>query len=159
MDRLHYFEDLEVGGRWESSARTVTETDILQFAGMTGDFDPLHVDHEYARETPYGQIIAHGLLGLSWVAGLASRRPSVRTLAFAEIGQWRFVQPIYVGDTVRAITEVLEKSDPGRRSGRVTWLRSLVNQRDEILQQGTFVTVVATAAAARRTRVAAHSAA
>lgn len=72
-----HFGDLAVGDHWTSFGRTVTETDVVNFAGMTGDYDPLHVDHEFARQTPFGKPIAHGLLGLSLVAGLASQCPSV----------------------------------------------------------------------------------
>ena len=108
MTRLH-FEDLHVGDCWQSRARTITETDVVNFACMTGDFDPLHVDHEFAKSTPFGKPIAHGLLGLAWVAGLGSDSPSVNTAAFLSIERWEFHRPAHIGDTVRAI-EVQEKA-------------------------------------------------
>lgn len=142
MSNLLYFEDLSVGDSWTSAARTITETDVVNFAGMTGDYDPLHVDHEYARQTPYRRPIAHGLLGLSLVAGLASHFPQVRTLAFVSIHKWEFRQPMFVGDTVHAVTEVLEKRPAGRRSGHITWKRQLVNQSGSVVQSGVFETLV-----------------
>jgi acyl dehydratase len=158
MSEPLYFEDLNVGDCWASLARTVTQADVVNFAGMTGDYDPLHVDHEYASETPFGKPIAHGLLGLSWVAGLGSHSPSVRTLAFLRITKWEFVQPIYVGDTVHVKTEIVDKHLKGRRSGHVTWRRRLVNQADQVLQEGTFETLVSVAHVARRTREVTSSA-
>jgi acyl dehydratase len=137
-----YLEDIEPGARWQSPARTVTESDIISFAGMTGDFDPLHVDHEFAAETPYGKPIAHGLLGLSFMAGLSSNYPRMRTLAFVRIEDWQFQKPIYVGDTIHAITEVESITPRGRRSGEVVWCRRLINQRGESVQSGRLVTLV-----------------
>jgi acyl dehydratase len=144
MSDALYFEDLSVGQSWESSGRTITEGDIVQFAGLTGDYDPLHMDHEYAREMPYGRPIAHGLLGLSYLAGLGSTCPRVRTLAFSQIEGWSFQRPLYVGDTVRAVNTVERLQRKGRRSGEVIWHRRLFNQRGETVQQGRFITLVAT---------------
>lgn len=136
------FEDLHVGDRWESPRRTVTESDIVNFACLTGDFDPLHVDHEFARQSPFGKPIAHGLLGLSWVAGLASHYPLVETAAFVSIKSWEFLKPIFVGDTLRVVNEITEVRPNGRRRGAVVWKRTLVNQSGAVVQQGTFETLV-----------------
>ena len=76
-----YFEDISVGQTWTSPRRTVTEADVVNFATTTGDFNPLHVDYDYAANTPYRQPIAHGLLGLAWVAGLGSYFPHMNTVA------------------------------------------------------------------------------
>ena len=108
-----------------------------------GDYDPLHVDHEFAKQTPYGRPIAHGLLGLSLLAGLSSTAPAMQTKAFLGIGQWKFLRPLFIGDTVRVKTEVIDLNSKNRRQGRVTWRRQLVNQADEIIQQGEFETIVA----------------
>lgn len=145
MDRLH-FEDLQVGDSWESQARTITETDIVNFACLTGDFDPLHVDHEAAAQTPFGRPIAHGLLGLAYLAGLSTHAPNVETVAFLGIKDWNFLKPILVGDTVHVMTRVAATGSSGRRRGRVTWHRELVNQAGEVVQSGTFETAVAAAA-------------
>jgi len=138
-----YYQEIEEGEVWFSPARTVTTTDIVLFAGLTGDMNPLHVDHEYARQTPYGRPIAHGLLGLSLVAGLGSNWPRMQTVAFVRIVQWEFLKPVVAGDTVHVRTEVLaiEPRARGRRA-LVRWKRQLINQRDEVVQEGVTETLV-----------------
>lgn len=145
MDEPFYFEDIQIGQEWTSRARTVTETDVVNFAGITGDFDPLHTDHHFASKTPFGRPIAHGLLGLSFVAGLGSFSPAMHTVAFVAIKDWHFVKPIHFGDTVHVKTKVVDKQPQGRKRGVVTWHRQLVNHRDEVVQEGTFETLVAIA--------------
>lgn len=152
MSDVLYLEDIEPGASWTSPARTVTESDIVSFAGMTGDFDPLHVDHEFAAQTPYGKPIAHGLLGMSFMAGLSSCSPRMRTLAFVRIEDWQFQKPIYVGDTIHVITEVESITPRGRRSGEVVWHRKVVNQRGETVQSGKLVTLVSAQAFLPRSR-------
>ena len=148
-----YLEDLEEGTSWKSLSRTITETDIVTFAGMTGDFDPLHVDHDYASKTPYGKPIAHGLLGLSFMAGLSSNCPRVRTLALVRVEEWNFQRPVYVGDTVHVVTEIESIQPKGRRSGEVVWKRKLINQRGECVQSGKLVTLVSSQAFLPKKRV------
>lgn len=143
MSGVLHFDELTVGDCWTSRSRTITETDVVNFAGMTGDYDPLHVDHEFAASSPFGRPIAHGLLGLSFVAGLCSQSPAVNTLAFVSIRQWEFLAPAYIGDTVHATTEVIGKEDNGRRTGRVIWQRRLINQNGEVIQAGILETLVA----------------
>lgn len=143
MNESLYFDELSVGDRWKSRARTVTEADVVNFAGITGDYDPLHVDHEYARQTPFGKPIAHGLLGLAFVAGLGSNYPAVNTVAFVGIREWEFLKPIFIGDTIHAVNEIVELNANHRRRGAVIWRRQLVNQRGEVIQQGIFETFVA----------------
>ncbi|MFW6170816.1 MAG: MaoC/PaaZ C-terminal domain-containing protein [Planctomycetota bacterium] len=142
MSEQWFFENVAVGDQWRSLGRTITETDVVNFAGVTGDYDPLHVDHEYARHAPFGKPIAHGLLGLSLLAGLSSQSPCMKTAAFIRIHNWEFHKPIYIGDTVYAETEVTDKQLEGRRTGRVTWHRRLLNQRGEVLQSGVLETLV-----------------
>lgn len=138
-----FFDDLAVGDEWESPGRTVTEADVVGFAGLSGDFNPLHVDHEAARRGPFGKPVAHGLLGLAIVSGLASHAPLVQTLAFLEIKEWKFLHPIQIGDTIHVITrvEALVARSRGRR-GVVTWRRRLVDQRGRTLQEGLTETLV-----------------
>src|SRR2546427_8101346 len=127
-DEPLYFNEVQVGDTWQSPARTVTETDVVNFAGVTGDYNPLHVDHEFARTTLFGKPIAHGLLGLSFVAGLGSHSPWMRTAAFVKVCEWCFLKPIFIGDTVHVQTEILAKEIRGRgRRGLITWKRQLVN--------------------------------
>jgi acyl dehydratase len=138
-----YYNDVSIGQTWESPARTMTETDIVNFAGMTGDYNPLHVDHEFAQGTPFGRPIAHGLLGLSWVAGLGSYSPCMRTAAFVRLCDWRFLKPIFVGDTLHVRTEIVGMEIRGRgRRGLISWRRQLVNQDGIAVQEGIAETLV-----------------
>lgn len=137
------YQCVKVGDSWVSPARTVTETDIVNFAGMSGDYNPLHVDHEFARQTPFGRPIAHGLLGLALVAGLGSFSPHMRTIAFVRITEWNFLKPVFVGDTVHVRTEIVacEEKARGRRA-LITWKRSLINQVGDVVQEGLTQTLV-----------------
>ena len=85
MSRARHFEDFEVGAETVTDSRTVTEADVVAFAGVSGDYNPLHVDVEFARTTPFGERIAHGLLGLAIASGLVSRTGAIEgtTLAFS----------------------------------------------------------------------------
>jgi acyl dehydratase len=138
-----YFEDLQPGDIWTSQKREVTAEDVADFAELTGDHDPLHTDQLVAAASPFGGPIAHGLLGLSILAGLSSTCPNVATLALIGISDWEFDAPIFFGDSVHVVTRVTDVASHGRRAGRVTWLRQLVNQNDRIVQKGVFVTLVA----------------
>ena len=142
MDNLLYYDDIDVGEVFTSAGRTVTEADVQGFAAMTGDFTPLHVDHEYASNTPFGQPIAHGLLGLSLLAGLSSQCPNMATAAFVSLREWKFQRPIFFGDQVYVATEVIEKRPHGRRRGEVIWHRQLFNQDGHVVQSGVFETLV-----------------
>ena len=137
-----FFDDILVDSVWVSPRRTITEADVIQFATMTGDFNPLHVDYDFASKSHYRQPIAHGLLGLSWVAGLGSHFPLVNTLAFTAVRDWEFCRPLFFGDTVFVETKCMEKASAGRRSGKVVWHRKLLNQTNQIVQQGVFETLV-----------------
>ena len=107
---LHlFFDDLEVGQEWESPGRTITEADIVNFAGLSGDFNPIHIDHQFAQSTLFHKPIAHGLLVFSIASGLGLYSPPVRTLAFLEIKEWLFKKPVFIGDTLRVRNKVLEK--------------------------------------------------
>ncbi len=138
-----YLDDIEVGQEWESLGRTVTQTDIVNFAGLSGDFNPVHMDHEFAKTTPFRRPIAHGLLVLSLGSGLGLLNPPMRTLAFLQIREWHFREPVFIGDTLRLRTRVLEKEVRGRgRLGVITWQRRIVNQEDKVVQEGISVTMV-----------------
>ena len=138
-----YFDDVEVGQHWESLGRTITEADIVNFAGLSGDFNPIHIDHEFARSTPFHRPIAHGLLVFSVATGLGLPSPPMRTLAILNIKEWHFREPTFVGDTIRVRSAVLEKDVRGRgRLGVITWRRTIVNQHAKIVQEGVTVTLV-----------------
>ena len=138
-----FFDDVEVGQEWESPGRTVTEADIVNFAGLSGDFNPIHVDHEFARTTPFREPVAHGLLVLSIGSGLGLHSPAMRTLAFLGIREWKFAGPVYIGDTVRMRSKLLEKEIRARgRRAVLTWQRQVINQDGKVVQEGTTVTLV-----------------
>ena len=139
-----YFDDVEVGQQWESQGRTVTETDIVNFAGISGDFNPIHIDREFCKTTPYRQPIAHGLLVFSIGSGLGIYSPMIRTLAFLGVREWHFRGPVFVGDTLKIRGQILEKTPRGRsgKRGEVVWKRTIVNQDGKIVQEGVLVTLV-----------------
>ena len=138
-----YFDDVAVGQEWESLGRTVTQADIVNFAGLSGDFNPIHIDHEFARTTPFREPIAHGLLVFSIGSGLGLMFPPMRTLAFLSIRDWEFREPVVIGDTVRVRARVLEKEERARgRRGVVTWQRQIVNQHGKVVQEGVTLTLV-----------------
>ncbi len=140
---IRFFDDLVVGDEWESPRRTVTETDVVLFAGLSGDFNPLHVDHSSADRNPFGRPVAHGLLGLAIASGLMSQAPRVDTLAFLSILEWKFHRPILFGDTIHALSTVEElRSQAKGRRGIVTWHRQILNQHGHRLQEGRTQTLV-----------------
>ena len=132
-----YYEEIAVGEEYESPGRTVTETDIVLFAGLTGDYNVLHTDAELMKTSIFGERIAHGLLGLAIQSGLFTRAAKAyATLTCAGL-RWRFKGPIKIGDTIRLRARVSAKRDgdqPDR--GLVTIQRAVVNQRDEVVQEG-----------------------
>jgi acyl dehydratase len=137
-DERQYFEDIRVGDEYLSPGRTVTEADIVAFAGLSGDYNVLHTDAEFMKSSIFGERIAHGLLGLAIQSGLGTRampRPFA-TIAFLGL-RWRFKGPIKIGDTVKVqikVTDKRETSKPDR--GIVVLLRSVLNQRGEVVQEG-----------------------
>jgi acyl dehydratase len=138
-----YFDDLEIGQEWISSGRTITEADIVNFAGFSGDFNPIHVDHEFAKTTPFRRPIAHGFAVFSIGSGLGVMTPPLRTIALLRVIQWNFLLPVFAGDTIRIKSRVLEKTLRGRgRRGEVVWYRGLLNQDDKIVQEGQIVLLV-----------------
>ncbi len=113
-----YFEDVEVGFRFETPSRTVTEADLVAFAGVSGDFNPLHTDAVFAARTIYGERIAHGALVLSLATGLRQRAGVFdgTLMGLLEIRTWRFIAPVRIGDTIRVVNEVTEFA---RRRSRI----------------------------------------
>ncbi|CAI8871633.1 Acyl dehydratase [Brevibacillus sp. IT-7CA2] len=138
-----YFEDFEVGESFLSPARTITETDVVNFAGLSGDYNALHVDEEYAKDTIFGERIAHGLLGLTVSSGLftrteLNRRMSSTMIALLGINSWRFLRPLKFGDTIHLDIEIIGKEETSKPDrGIVYFKRKVVNQRGEVVQEGT----------------------
>jgi 3-hydroxybutyryl-CoA dehydratase len=101
------FEELAEGARFTTRGRTVTEADVVAFAGLTGDFHPQHVDAEWAASKPFGERIAHGLLVLSTAAGLVPFDPE-RVVALRKVRDVVFKRPVRFGDTIRVDGKVAE---------------------------------------------------
>jgi acyl dehydratase len=139
MAAAKYLEDLAAGDTFTSAARTVTESDVVAFAGLSGDFNPIHTDVEFARDTPYGQRVVYGLLGLSMLTGLLDRTGLFSGTAIAMLGirDWTFSAPMFIGDTIRfrLTIEDVRRTKSGDR-GVVQRYFELVNQRDEVVQHG-----------------------
>lgn len=138
------FEGLEIGQTVETPARTVTEADVVLFAGLSGDYNPLHTDAEYAKTTIFGERIAHGILGLAIASGLAWRTGLLEGTAEALTTiEWKFRAPIRIGDTVRLRIEVKHKKEAPRLGGGfVTFAATLLNQRDQVVQKGTWTLLI-----------------
>ena len=134
-----FFEDLVVGERIVTPARTITEADVVAFAQLTGDWNPIHTDVEFAKTTPYGQRLAHGLLGLSYAVGLLDRTGAFSGSVIANLGidEWKYPKPLFIGDTIRVIVTVTETrlASDGKR-GIVGRTFTVLNQRDEVVQEG-----------------------
>ena len=134
-----YFEEFELGQRITSPARTITEADVVAFAGLSGDFNSIHTDAEYVKDTAFGQRVAHGLLVISISSGLAARTGIIEgtVLAFREIKNWKFSQPVFIGDTVHVIIEVTGKKAMPRLGGGSVFLSLDVrNQDDQTVMKG-----------------------
>lgn len=134
-----YFEEFEIGQEMKTPARTITETDIVNFAGVSGDFTSIHTDAVYTQSSPFGQRVAHGLLVLSVVTGLAARSGFLEgtVLAFREINQWKFSLPVFIGDTVYAVFEVEEKKPfPRLGGGSLTLMVRVINQQGQTVMKG-----------------------
>ena len=142
--RGQYFEQFEIGAVVESAGRTVTETDVVLFAGLSGDYNQLHTDAEFCKETLFGERIAHGLLGLSIASGLAARLGFIEGTAQAFTGlDWKFRAPIKIGDTIRGRFRVTNKRAMSRLGGGfVIFDVEVLNQRDEVVQKGTWTLLV-----------------
>ncbi len=140
-----YFEEFEVGQRITSPGRTITEADVVAFAGISGDFNSIHTDAEYAKDGAFGQRVAHGLLVISIVSGLAVRTGIMEgtVIAFREIKNWKFSQPVFIGDTIHIIMEVKEKKAmPRLGGGSILLSLDVRNQDDQTVMKGTWTVLV-----------------
>ena len=135
IDSLNnYYDDLAIGDRIMSRGRTITETDLVVFSGLSGDYTQLHTDEEHAKAGPFGGRIAHGCLTLSIATGLEFQlfgTGEVRVLAFYGLDRVRFVKPVFIGDTIHVVVEVIALVDKDETRGVVTFHEEIRNQRDE----------------------------
>lgn len=145
MRRGLYFEEFEIGQRVVSPARTITEADIVNFAGISGDWNLIHTDAEYAKTTPFGQRVSHGLLIMAVISGLAVRTGVMEgtVLAFREIESWKFSLPVFIGDTVHVVLEVEEtKKLPRLGGGSIKLSVDVKNQDDKTVMKGRWIALI-----------------
>jgi len=141
-----YFEEFSVGMQISSPGRTVTESDIVGFAGISGDFNQIHTDAAYSASSPFGQRVAHGLLGLAIASGLAVRTGVLEgtVLAFREIDEWKFTRPVFIGDTIHVELKVIETKEIRRLGGgAVTIEVAVLNQKNENVMKGLWKVLIA----------------
>lgn len=134
-----FFEDFTEGEVFVTPRRTITEADVVLFAGLSGDYNPLHTDRVFAASTPYQQPIAHGLLVLAVASGLQARLGLTDGTALALLGvdEWRFRRPVFFGDTLHARVTIVEKRETSRPDRGILVRRvEVFNQRDELVQEG-----------------------
>lgn len=142
MDKGSYqYDELFVGMRFRSPGRTITDADLVGFAGLTGDFSELHTSDVYAKNSEFGRRVAHGMLGLAYAHGLMwARTGELRetAIAFLGISDWRFAAPIFVGDTIFVNYTISELRDSKTRPNQAiaTFDVELVNQDEHVVQQG-----------------------
>jgi len=141
-----FFEEFEVGQRLRTAGRTITEADIVAFAGVSGDYNQIHTNAEFSKTTPFGQRVAHGLLGLSIVSGLVVQAGILQgtVQAFREVNSWKFTKPVFIGDTLQVDVEVVEtKALPRLGNGIIVIRLSTINQHAEPVMSGTWTALVA----------------
>jgi 3-hydroxybutyryl-CoA dehydratase len=135
-----HFEEFEIGDQVEGVGRTITETDIVNFAALSGDWNLIHTDAEYSAQGMFGQRVAHGLLVLSIASGQAVRLGFMEETVLAFRGlEWKFIKPVFIGDTVRLRVTVEDKKEMRRiGGGLVIFKLEVVNQKNEVCQRGTW---------------------
>jgi 3-hydroxybutyryl-CoA dehydratase len=140
-----YFDDIEIGARMVTRGRTITETDIIQFAGLTGDYNPMHTDAEYMKQSQFGQRIAHGMLTLSYAVGQAYQLGFMERTVLAFRGlEMKFSLPVFIGDTIHVEMTVREKKEARRMGGGwVTLDVKIVNQDNKTVQSGEWIVMLA----------------
>ncbi len=140
-----YFEEFMEGMELLTLGRTMTEADIVNFSGFTGDFNPLHTDAQYASESMFGERIAHGMCGLSMATGLLVRLNIFEgtIVAFYGIDQLRFRAPIKIGDTIHVVAKVIEKKESKKEGeGLVAFQVNVVNQDGTSVMEGVVKTLM-----------------
>lgn len=139
--RSLYFEDFEVGREFETAGRTITEADVVGFAGLSGDFSSLHMNETYASQSRFGGRIAHGLCGTVIASGLFVQLGLWDETAVAILStSWTFKAPIFLGDTIRAHVLVDERRETRHKDrGIVRFEIDVINQDDAVTQAGDWV--------------------
>src|SRR6478672_4891015 len=135
------YSDLEVGLKFRSPGRTITDADLVGFAGLTGDFSELHTSDVYAKASQFGRRVAHGMLGLAYAHGLMwARTGELRetAIAFLGINEWKFAGPIFVGDTIFVNYRIAELRDSKSKPTQAIAIFDVevVTQDERVVQQG-----------------------
>lgn len=140
-----YYEDIELGQKMVTRGRTITEADIVAFAGLTGDYNPMHTDAEYMKSSAFGQRIAHGMLTLSYAVGQAYQLGFMERTVIAFRGlEMKFSLPVFIGDTLHVELVVLEKKEARRLGGGTVTLEvKIINQEGKTVQSGTWTVILA----------------
>jgi acyl dehydratase len=144
MPQYDWYEDYTIGTTFTTPGRTIGETEVSMFAMLTGDFNRLHTDAEYMKDSVFGERIAHGLLGLSIVNGLKYRTDMNPDAIIAFLGlEWAFSAPIRFGDTIHAVITVAQQRETkAPERGIITFSITVHNQRDDVVQKGTMTMMV-----------------
>ena len=139
-----YFDDFEVGAKYITQARTVTESDVVTFAGLSGDFNPIHTDATLAQNTPFGERIAHGLLVVAMASGMANWTGLFAGTTIALVEQViRYKGVVKFGDTVRLEMKIAEKKETSKPDrGILRKAIRILNQRDEVVIDGEWVVLM-----------------
>ncbi len=136
-----WFEDFEEGNATTTPGRTITETDMVNFAGISGDFNPIHMDAEFSKTGPFGRRVVYGLLVMSIASGLVVQTGMVQGLqgGFREINHWKFMKPVFIGDTIHVEYEITEKRPMPRAGGGLIVLEQrIVNQHQATVMKGSW---------------------
>ena len=140
MSTGKYFEDWVIGEEFFTPGRTMTETDIVMFAAMTGDYNQLHTNAQFMEQSQFGQRIGHGLLGLAVSHGLWFRSGYLEgtVIAFLGVNDWQFKAPFFIGDTLRVRYKAVKAKESSSKPDRgvITWHLEVLNQDDQVVQEG-----------------------
>lgn len=142
-----YFEDLQIGDQDQTVGRTITEADIVNFAGLSGDFNPIHMDKEFAEKTFFKKRIAHGILVFSIASGLFTQSEmntfiKKSVIALMEI-KWKFLKPVFIGETIHLKVEIMGKKETSKSDrGIVIVKRTVINQNGDTVQEGDIIMMI-----------------
>lgn len=143
--RGYYFEEVEIGQEFVTRGRTITEADLVQFAALTGDYNPMHTNAEYMKTHPMGQRVAHGMLTLSYAVGQIYQLGFMERTVIAFRGlEMKFSLPVFIGDTLHCELKITEKKEARRMGGGiVTSEIKIINQDGKTVQSGTMTLILA----------------
>jgi len=138
------FDEFMIDEEIKSGARTVTETDVVNFARLSGDFQPEHMDDEYARKGPFGERVAHGLLIMSMATGLLNKTGVFEGTSIAILETTsRFIKAVKFGDTIRAIQKIVAKKETSKPDRGVLSTRiTVLNQNEEVVLETDLVVLL-----------------